>query len=376
LPIAGHPAKDNGSTMGTEQANPYTSLPPTAFWRPAVAERGIFALESLWSSPWTLPSDARFSTYGSCFAQHISRNLIARKLAWVDAEPAPGRTPPAVAKAFNYGVFSARTGNIYTAAQLLAWTRLATGQLGPDAIEMWQDDAGRVHDLLRPRIEPDGFASEAEARATLRTTARAFRRSFAEAEVFIFTLGLTEGWEDRTTGQVYALCPGTGAGRFDAERHVFRNYGFARITDDLRRALDLMWEVNPALKVILTVSPVPLVATASGNHVLVATTESKSVLRAVAGELAREDTRISYFPSYEIIASPPARAAFFEPNLRSVVPEGVELVMRHFFAGLDLSGAAIHPAAAPDPRIAATTEAMSREDLVCEEIVLDVSRHV
>lgn len=361
--------------MSTEQANPYTSLPPTAFWRPAVAERGIFALEGLWSSPWTLPSDARFSTYGSCFAQHISRNLIARKLAWVDAEPAPGRTPPAVAKAFNYGVFSARTGNIYTAAQLLAWTRLATGQLDPDAIEMWQDEAGRVHDLLRPRIEPDGFASEAEARATLRTTARAFRRSFAEAEVFIFTLGLTEGWEDRATGQVYALCPGTGAGRFDPERHVFRNYGFTRITDDLRSALALMWDANPALKVILTVSPVPLVATASGDHVLLATMQSKSVLRAVAGEMAREDARVSYFPSYEIIASPPARAAFFEPNLRSVVPEGVELVMRHFFAGLDLSGAAIHPTATLNPRIAATAEAMSREDLVCEEIVLDVSRH-
>lgn len=361
--------------MANEQANPYEALGPEAFWRPAVAERGLLGLQGLWTSPWTLPADARFSTYGSCFAQHISRNLVARKLCWLDAEPAPGRTPAALLKAFNYGVFSARTGNIYTAAQLRTWTDLASGALDPAAVELWTDASGRVHDLLRPRIEPDGYVSEAEARTTLSTTARAFRRSYAEAEVLVFTLGLTEGWENAGTGQVYALCPGTGAGRFDPARHVFRNYGFARVMTDLQAAFQAMWQANPDLKVILTVSPVPLVATASGNHVLVATTESKSVLRAVAGELAREDSRISYFPSYEIIASPPSRAMFFEPNLRSVAAEGVDVVMRHFFAGLDLSGAPLRAADETGVREQAVLAQMAREDLVCEEITLDAAHH-
>ncbi|WP_428660504.1 GSCFA domain-containing protein [Reyranella sp.] len=43
---------------------------------------------------------------------------------------------------------------------------------------------------------------------------------------------------------------------------------------------------RPGVRFLLTVSPVPLKASASQNHVLAATTYSKSVLRAVAGQLA------------------------------------------------------------------------------------------
>ena len=123
--------------------NPYSTLPAQAFWRSGVAEAGLFGLKDLWASPWTLPQDARFSTYGSCFAQHISRDLVARKMNWLNGEPAPGRLPAKLAAAFNYGVFSARTGNIYTAAQLLTHVQMAAGVLDPAALEMWPDGAGR-----------------------------------------------------------------------------------------------------------------------------------------------------------------------------------------------------------------------------------------
>ena len=82
---------------------------------------------------------------------------------------------------------------------------------------------------------------------------------------------------------------------------------------------------------MLTVSPVPLTATASAEHVMVATSYSKSLLRTVAGEIASEDERIDYFPSYELVAAPPIRASLFEPNLRGVSARGVDTVMRHFF---------------------------------------------
>lgn len=353
--------------------NPYRELPPTAFWRTGVAEAGLFGLQGLWKSPWRLPADARFSTFGSCFAQHISRALVARGLTWKEAEPAPGRTPDELARKYNYGVFSARTGNIYTAAQLLTWTRLALGALPVEAIEIWQDAEGRFHDTLRPKIEPEGFESVEEARASLATTARAFRRAFAEAEVFVFTLGLTEGWEDATTGQCWPLCPGTGVGTFDPARHVFVNYDYPRIRADLEAAMALMRGVTPGLRFLFTVSPVPLVATASGGHVLVATMQSKSTLRAVAGDLAAAREEVDYFPSYEIIASPPSRATFFEPNMRTIAPEGVNLVMTHFFAGLDISapperGEAQDGAAA---RQKVSEAEMAAEDLVCEEIILE-----
>lgn len=358
--------------MVKKSDNPYRQVPPNGFWRSGVAEPGLFGFTDLWRSKWKLPRDARFSTYGSCFAQHISRALVAKRIHWLNAEPAPGRTPEALARKYNYGVFSARTGNIYTAAQLLKWVRLA---LAPEEkshdVEYWMDQTGRAHDLLRPRIEPTGFASEREARASLSGTARAFARSIRDADVFVLTLGLTEGWINSRTGQTYSICPGTGIGTFDPEAHRFHNYTYPEILEDLQTAFETMWGINPDLHILLTVSPVPLVATASGDHVLVATQYSKSVLRAVAGDMANSHERIDYFPSYEIIASPPSRAMFFAPDMRSVAQQGVDFVMRHVFNGLDLSAPARHAKATGPAQIEKIKAEMNAEDLVCEEMILE-----
>jgi GSCFA family len=355
----------------SKKTNPYSALPPQAFWRSGVAEAGVFGLRDLWASKWILPKDARFATYGSCFAQHISRALVARQIGWLDAEPAPGKTPPDIAKAFNYGVFSSRTGNIYTAAQLLILAQLATGVVEVEGPELWED-GGRFYDSLRPAIEPNGFVSRDEALLSRATMAGSFLRSVADSDVFVFTLGLTEGWENTATGQPYALCPGTVAGTFDADAHVFRNYGFSAIAGALSQALSLMRRIRPGLRVLLTVSPVPLTATAAGGHVLVATTYSKSVLRAVAGECADSDPDIDYFPSYEIITGAPTRGAFFEPNLRSVAQAGVDVVMGHFFRGLNLTGPALRDAAPKQtPREAEILAQMEAEELACEEATLE-----
>lgn len=355
-----------------DRSHPYADLPPEAYWRTAVAEAGLYGMKGLWASRWVLPSDARFATFGSCFAQHISRALVARQIGWIDAEPAPGRCPAEIARKYNYGIFSARTANIYTAAQLLYLVRLATAEIGADAAEFWEK-GGRTYDSLRPAIEPDGFANRDEALLSRRSMIRAFRRAIAEADVSVFTLGLTEGWENARTGQPYPMCPGTVAGQFDASAHVFRNYFVAETSRDMGAALDAMRRLNPGLRVLLTVSPVPLTATASGQHVLVATTYSKSALRAVAGELAATDHAVDYFPSYEIIAGAPARAGFFAPNMRSVETAGVDLVMRHFFAGLDRSGPAAHEreAEADAEREEAVETRMATEDLACEESLLE-----
>ncbi|MFM9937658.1 MAG: GSCFA domain-containing protein, partial [Novosphingobium sp.] len=91
--------------------------------------------------------------------------------------------------------------------------------------------------------------------------------------------------------------------------------------------------VNPGARMLLTVSPVPLIATATDQHVLPATIYSKSVLRAVAGDLAADHAEIHYFPSYELIIGHPSRGMFFDPDLREVNDFGVNLVMNQFFTG-------------------------------------------
>lgn len=353
------------------QDNPYAGQPQSAFWRTAVAEPGVFGYENLWNCPFQLPQNARFSTYGSCFAQYISRALKVRGQPWVDAEPAPAKSPAWLRRKYNYSVFSSRTANIYTAKALETWVSLALDPARAENIEFWEQD-GRFFDSLRPAIEPEGFSSTAECLAMLQGTVQAFRRSITDCEVFVFTMGLTEGFENADTGQPYAICPGTLAGRFDPDRHLFVNYGFLENLSFMQAAIEGMKKLNPRIKVILTVSPVPLTATAGEDHVLVATTHSKSTLRAVAGELAASDPIVAYFPSYEIISGHPAKAQFFEPNMRTVSRQGVSLVMEHFFAGLDLGGKKV--AIGPDPRALFKEQIRADEHaeaLACEEQVLE-----
>lgn len=346
-------------------SNPYSSLGPEAYWRSAVAEAGPHGLSGLWSPKFRIRPRDRIVTAGSCFAQHIGRALGARGYQWYDAEPAPPFLTPEDAYRFNYGVFSFRTGNIYTPKMLLQWLQLAFGTADvPD--EIWQED-GRFYDPLRPVIEPDGFASESELRAVRETTLAALRDAVRSADIFVFTLGLTECWENGETGLQYALCPGTVKGaQFDPSRHVFRNGGFRALFKELQQALRMMRAENPELRVLLTVSPVPLTATASDQHVLTATGYSKSVLRAIAGQMAAEYRFVDYFPSYEIITHPVFRGMYYAPNMRSVEQAGVDTVMGHFFA----DQARVFGASKPPRRKAAPRPQARPDDVKCEEELL------
>jgi hypothetical protein len=88
--------------------------------------------------------------------------------------------------------------------------------------------------------------------------------------------------------------------------------------------------INPHVNVILTVSPVPLIATYENRHVLSSTTYSKAALRVAADAIERKHKHVNYFPSYEIITSPTAQGRYFMDDLRSVTESGVNHVMRIF----------------------------------------------
>ncbi|MFJ8309904.1 MULTISPECIES: GSCFA domain-containing protein [unclassified Streptomyces] len=341
--------------------NPYQSLPARSFWRTAVAEPDMLDIDGLWTPKFPIGQDDVVLTAGSCFAQHIGRALVERGMNWREAEPAPPGLTEAERQARHYGTFSFRTGNIYTAAMLRQWLTWAHDESAAPE-EVWHED-GRYFDPYRPGVEPEGYASAGEVRSARRATLAAIRGAVAGASCLVFTLGLTEAWRDRTHGTVHPVCPGTVRGTFDADRHVFHNHTFAEVHHDLSAAIELARAANPELRVLLTVSPVPLTATATGGHALTATTYSKSVLRAVAGQLAQEHAHVDYFPAYEIVTGFPFKAAFFEPNLRSVTPRGVAFVMGRFFDAL-----ADRPAA---PGRARRARPRAGEDLWCDDAVLD-----
>lgn len=133
-------------------------------------------------------------------------------------------------------------------------------------------------------------------------------------DVLVFTPGLTEGWRSKEGGAVYPLAPGVAGGSMDPERYEFVNFTAGEVVADVQAFLDLLQVINPAAKVILTVSPVPLIATFEPRHVLTSTTYSKSVLRVAADEIRAANAQVEYFPSYEVITRAYKRGAYFEED--------------------------------------------------------------
>jgi hypothetical protein len=350
--------------------HPYEALPADRFWRSAVADVPTLQISGLWQPKFRIKRRTRIVTAGSCFAQHFSKALVARGYSWKDLEPGPDFLTPEQKRDYHYGTFSFRTGNIYTPRMLRQWLTWAIKE-GTTPFDVWEK-GGQFYDPFRPGVEPGGFATEAELHASRAETLHAIREAILTGQVFVFTMGLTEAWQHRETGLEYAVCPGTVAGVFDPEQHVFVNHGYRELVADLTACLRLFARINRRLSVLLTVSPVPLTATASGQHVLTATSYSKSLLRAVAGAMAATHARVDYFPSYEIITHPAYRGMFFAPNLRSVTQEGVDHVMTCFFrdqaAAFDTPEEDViqHP-----PEALETDELpLTDDDIRCEEEIL------
>lgn len=356
-----HPAKGAAKT-------PYSTLPAHAFWRSAVAEGGLDGLSEIWRPKFTVAPTEPIATFGSCFAQAIGPALHRAGLTWQICEKPPRTTPRDLARAYGYGLFSARTGNIYTPTLLLQWLEWALERRVPPT-EVWIEGNG-LRDPFRPRLEPAPFETEKELFKMRDVTLRALRKSITDARVLVFTLGLTERWIHAARGYEYPLCPGTAAGQFDPTKHHAAPLDFNAALRAMRKALDLMRSLNPELRFILTVSPVPLSATASGAHVLTATMGAKAVLRAVAGQLAETRRDTDYFPSYELITSPVTAGRFFATDHRSVTPAGVDFVMQHFFTGLGLDPVPVALPPAPSRR----NRAAASQKEICDEEILGAFR--
>jgi hypothetical protein len=81
-------------------------------------------------------------------------------------------------------------------------------------------------------------------------------------------------------------------------------------------------------RVLITTSPVFIARTFTGDDVIVANTHSKSVLRAVAGELSEKYEGVDYFPSFEI-AMLTRRPEVWEDDLTHVQPNFIARIMQH-----------------------------------------------
>jgi hypothetical protein len=316
--------------------NPYLAQPDNAFWSRSVSRN--FDTDSLWSEACQnsfFQEDDLIVSAGSCFASNLIPWIEKEGLEYVRTEELPYQFNN-LPENLGYRNFSAAYGNIYTARHLRQLYEQALGMRVPIE-DRWHID-GMVIDPFRPGL---AYPAESDAEFDLLKAShlKAVLTAFHKATVFVFTLGLTEAWQSKVDGSVFPACPGTISGIFDEDRHEFKNFSVDEMTEDLTKFIELLRESNPKVRIIITVSPVPLVATATKSHVLLASTYSKSVLRVTAEQVSNKLKDVTYFPAYEIITGPQAPFEYFESDRRNVSEVGVAEVMTTLLKGLsDLKG--------------------------------------
>ena len=349
--------------------NPYSSLPDHRFWRKAVTSLPPYAIDPLVATPFKIARHDRVATAGSCFAQEIAHRLQSSGYTYYLAERPPADMSAAEAERRNYAMYSCRYGNLYTTAQFLQLINRAYGRFNPQLDYWTRPEDGRFVDPFRPRIEPDGYATIDEMRADREQHLASVRDMLETMDVFVFTFGHTETWRHKPDGAILQLAPGVAGGEWDENVYEFYNMTVSEVVRDFLAAVDRIREVNPRVRIILSVSPVGIIATYEDRHVIVSNMAVKSILRAAADEVVRARPNIAYLPSYDLVNVSPNAARFYRDDTRRINPHGIDRTMKMFFD--HFTDQASETVAIQSLKIDVASEAEDGARVVCDEEAIE-----
>ena len=163
-----------------------------------------------------------------------------------------------------------------------------------------------------------------------RTPARTKREHRANCRAVIITLGLVEVWRDARANVFINNTPIQALLGAQPNRYEFHVTSFAENWSNLEAIHAVLSRYgHPDVRIVVTVSPVPLTATFSTTDVVTANTYSKSLLRAIAHEWAAAHENVDYFPSYEIVQNSD-RASVWQPDLTHVKGPGLRHIIDLF----------------------------------------------
>ncbi len=264
----------------------------------------------------------RFFLMGSCFAEEI-RLALDQVLGAGQVGPDLAAVPfdPATAKLDELP--HRNHMNTYNAYSVLQEIERILGLWSPAPDDFWT-----VNDRFQCPYRRLVFANTPEIFAQVCADLdAALRAGFAAADHFVFTFGMTEIFINRVSGKAANQKPGYGLAGGEDETD-YHSAGFADNLAAITRTVDLITAQKPNAQIFVTVSPVPLKRTFSGNDIMVANTQSKTTLRVVLAEVAASRPNVTYFPSYEAVLA--SGDAAWESDLRHVRRPVVEQITRAF----------------------------------------------
>lgn len=209
-------------------------------------------------APKFIDKATRFFTMGSCFALNLSKNLIAS-----------GYTS-------HHMEISEYINTTFANRVFVDWLRDA--DIDPTI-------RGRFVELLPPRWSKESILEVIKS-----------------SDVFILTLGVAPAFFDRETGSFVLPRPSALNSRALAEKYLFRTTSVTENVDNVRYLIDFIRSVAPQIKIVVTVSPVPLQASFEFESAVQADCLSKSTMRLTAHEVVNNSniSNIFYWPSFEI----------------------------------------------------------------------------
>ena len=157
----------------------------------------------------------------------------------------------------------------------------------------WLSDAAVIDDAIRERIAellPQGWSKEN------------MLKIIEGSNVFILTLGVAPAFFDRATGEFVLPRPSALNSRVLAEKYLFRTTSVQENVDNVLYLINFVRKIAPEIKIVVTVSPVPLLASFEHESAVQADCLSKSTMRLVAHEVVNNSNlaNILYWPSFEI----------------------------------------------------------------------------
>src|SRR5271165_2402176 len=253
---------------------------------------------------------------GSCFAAEIRSILIEEGFNYVTTEP----------NDFTCAAWGPLY-NVPSMRQLVEKAfRLAHTPHLVDVREHMKSDYTAGFDIVDPFRQNVQFGSLEAYEDNYQRHLDAARKALLKCEVFILTLGMNEIWYLKSDGSILTRM------LWDLSPALFdrRILTVQENVEELNRMLEVWRNHNPAIKLIVTVSPVPLHATFQGDHthVIAATCHAKSTLRAAAEEFVRQNRDVFYFPAYETVMYCTEKP--FLADNRHVTPEAVAKVAKLF----------------------------------------------
>lgn len=242
-----------------------------------------------------LKKGASVFTIGSCFARNVEKSLLAAGCD-VPAARDCAIDYDLLARVPKQDVLGNGYLNKYNTHSMLSHLKIALSD--PDDFpELVEVDNSRYYSTLTHNIRTMAYEEAIQFASYVRSIIQRVK----DCDVVVITLGLNEVW-------------------YDSEKLVFVNGGplpaiikrnperFGMFRAGVAKTVKVLEEIHSILKtycgkeirIIVTVSPVPMGKTFSDKDIISANSYSKSVLRVAAEEFTESDENRQYFPSYEI----------------------------------------------------------------------------